>query len=61
MTQDELFDIFNNSELLQTSLDRANAKDAKMGINRERLEETLKQGTKPAVKAAPAKVVAKKK
>lgn len=73
VSQDELFDIFENSELVRTSLDRANAKDVKMGVNRERLEETLKQGTpaktapkvvaKPAVKTAAvtAKTVAKKK
>lgn len=61
VTQDEVFDIFNNSELLNVSLDRANAKDAKMGINRERLEETLKQGTKAAPAKSAAKVVAKKK
>jgi hypothetical protein len=64
VSQDELFDIFENSELVRLSLDRANAKDVKMGINREKLEETLNAGTKatakPAAKPA-AKVVAKKK
>lgn len=65
VSQDELFDIFENSEVIRVSLDRANAKDVKMGINREKLEETLNAGktaAKPAAKvAAPAtKVVAGK-
>ncbi len=53
VSQDELFDIFDNSELLKISLERAGAKDVKMGINRERLEESLNQG-KPADKKATA-------
>jgi len=52
VSQDELFDIFENSELIRVSLDRANAKDIKMGANREKLEETLKTGI-------PVKTVAK--
>ncbi len=61
VTQDELFDIFDNSELLKISLERAGAKDVKMGINRERLEESLNQG-KPAdkAKAAAKKTTTKK-
>ncbi len=50
ITETELFDIFENSDFITESLNRASGKDAVMGANREKLEAVLNNTTAPAKK-----------
>ena len=56
MKEEEVMEILKDSEVLSESLKRANATDVKLGVNREKLEESLEKGKKP-----PAKTTAVKK
>jgi hypothetical protein len=55
ITQTELFDIFENSDFITETLQRASGKDVTMGVNREKLEQTLKSNAAGNKKAAPVK------